>query len=171
VSTFGEKIKENLTILGLDNENEIDENKLKRAYLKQSKKYHPDVCEEKYKDGLMFKKINEANSFIKDNLSTVNDYLLNPSKYSYEEMKQSNNQYYYNTNMDDLFSQIFRAFQQSSQKVYSEEEINRIKKERRKQTIKRRIFAAFGLAFAVFIAFFMPNLGLAFSLIALLLLL
>ena len=119
----------------------------------------------------MFKKINEANSFIKDNLSTVNDYLLNPSKYSYEEMKQSNNQYYYNTNMDDLFSQIFRAFQQSSQKVYSEEEINRIKKERRKQIIKRRIFAAFGLAFAVFIAFFMPNLGLAFSLIALLLLL
>jgi hypothetical protein len=71
--------------------------------------------------------------------------------------------------MDDLFSQIFRVFQQSSQKVYSEEEINRIKKERRKQTIKRRIFAAFGLAFAIAIAIFMPNLGLTFSLIALLL--
>lgn len=171
--TFGNQIKDNLNILGLENATSIDENTLKRAYLKASKKYHPDVCEEQYKDGIMFKKVNEANTFIKDNMSTVNDYLSNPSKYQYQQAYSSNTtsnaQYQYQGNFQDFFSNFFRAYQQAGQRQYTEEEIKEIKKAQKRRVWKRRIFAACGLALSIALVIFAPGLAITIAFFALLL--
>ena len=152
------QIKSYLEILDLSSESQIDEAKLKKAYLKKSKIYHPDVCEDKYKDGVMFKKINEANNYIKENLSLVNDYLTNPNKYNYTNTSTNyTNQEYTYTNMDDLFSYIFRSY--NTNKKYSEEEIKKIKKEQRKAKFKRRIYSFFGVIIGASMCFVTPFLG------------
>lgn len=138
-------VKEYLTILELDKETEIDEAKLKKAYIKASKKYHPDVCEEKYKDGLMFKKVNLANTYIKDNMSEINDYLKNPNKYNYSyntnyQYAQSNGQTYYYSNVDDLFRQFYNR---SYRHEYTREEMEQIKKERKLRRRKIKVCSSF----------------------------
>ncbi len=162
----GLKIKEYLDVLELSSIETLDENTLKRAYLKMSKKYHPDVCDEAYKDGVMFKKVNEANDYLKNNLETVNNYLKNPNAYNYEENVNVNNTYTYN--QSDIFSEFFKAYQsafQNQYKTYSEEEIKKIKKERKRAILKRKICSLFGVisgslmciispAFGIFIIFF-----------------
>ena len=97
--------------------------------------YHPDVCDEKYKDGLMFKKVNLANTYIKENMAEINDYLKNPSKYQYSyntNYQYANNNYnqtYYYSNVDDLFRKFFNR---SYTHEYTKEEMEQIKKERKR---------------------------------------
>jgi DnaJ-class molecular chaperone len=171
--TYSEEIKQHLNVLGLDSETNIDEAKLKKAYLKASKKYHPDVCEAQYKDGVMFKKVNEANTFIKDNMEVVNDYLSNPSKYEYQRTNnyssnQANQQYTYTyMNADDLFRQFFRSYNNTYQKEYTEEELKEMKKERTRRVLKRKIASACSLAFGILISFVSPFIGLIFIVLSL----
>ena len=170
--TFLVKVKECMNVLDLSNYNELDESIIRKAYLKKSKIFHPDVCEEKYKDGLMFKKINEANSFLKDNLASVNDALKNPSKYNFEQGQTINNSYtYQNVNVDDLFQQLFRVFVRQNTKTYTQEEIDKINKERRKRLFRRRLFAVFSLAFGLALMLVLPGLGVPISIFSLMLLL
>lgn len=156
-------LKEYLSVLGLDKEEIIDEAKLKKAYIKASKMYHPDVCDEKYKDGLMFKKVNLANTYIKENMAEINDYLKNPSKYSYSyntNYQYANNNYnqtYYYSNVDDLFRQFFNR---SYTHEYTKEEMEQIKKERKRKRIKTKIYSSIFLAFGILVSFVSPFLSL-----------
>ena len=103
---FIEKIKNSLELLELEKEEHLDFNILKKAYLKTSKKYHPDICEDEYKDGVMFKKVNEAYLFLKDNISLANDFLINPDKYK----KSYTTSYEYSNINDDFFSRVFNEY-------------------------------------------------------------
>lgn len=155
-------VKEYLIILEIDKETEIDESKLKKAYIKASKKYHPDVCEEKYKDGLMFKKVNLANTYIKDNINEINDYLKNPNKYNYSyntnyQYAQNNGQTYYYGNVDDLFRQFFNR---NYRHEYTREEMEQIKKERKLRRRRIKICSSLFLAFGIAISFVSPFMGL-----------
>ncbi len=155
-----DEFKEYLSILELDKETEIDEAKLKKAYIKASKKYHPDVCEDKYKDGVMFKKVNLANTFIKDNLSMVNDYLKNPNKYSnmYQNRYNTNQEYRYNNTYHYFYGQphyFYRGFN----RTFTKEEMEEIRKERRARRKRIKIYSACALAFGVLISFVSPLLG------------
>jgi DnaJ-class molecular chaperone len=168
--TFLDKVKESMSVLDLSNYNELDESIIRKAYLKKSKIYHPDVCAPEFRDGVMFKKINEANSFLKDNLNDVNSALKNPEKYNFEPNQSVNNNYnyqYQNVNVDDLFKQIFNEFVRQNSKTYSKEEINKINKQRRRMLFKRRLFASLGLAFGLCLMLILPELGVPLSIISL----
>ena len=172
--TFLDKVKESMNVLDLSNYNELDESIIRKAYLKKSKIYHPDVCAPEFRDGVMFKKINEANSFLKDNLNDVNSALKNPEKYNFEKNQSVNNNYnyqYQNVNVDDLFQQIFRVFVRQNTKTYTKEEIDKINKERRKRLFRRRLFAVFSLAFGLALMLVLPGLGVPISIFSLMLLL
>lgn len=104
------KVKESMHLLGLDGEKYLNEQVVKSKYRKLASKYHPDVCEEIYKDGEMFKKINEASSYLIDNLDEVNKYLADPIKYN-EENVNYNYGYegYQNTNQGFYRSYNFKT--------------------------------------------------------------
>jgi len=174
MNTFKDQVIESLNVLELNNEKIIDDAILKKAYLKMSKKYHPDVCLEQYKDGVMFKKVNEAHSFIKDNMQVVNDYLANPSKFEYQNTYQNNpysNQTYQNTNQ--FYENLFRQFFQNAnfRTTYTKEEMAQIQKERKRRIFKRRLFASLGVVFAVLLTILSPALGMTTLLFSLFMLL
>ncbi len=158
--TVSEEIKTYLDLLNLGEEKEINESIIKKAYLKKSKIYHPDVCEEQYKDGVMFKKINDANTYLKNNIDTVNDYLKNPSKYNYSQTNNYTNTNTYAYNMNDMFSEIFKAYQKSYQQTYTEEDIKKIKKEQRKARFRRKLGSLFSFCFGGLMTFVSPALGI-----------
>ena len=114
----------------------------------------------------------KINSFLKDNLASVNDALKNPSKYNFEQGQTINNSYtYQNVNVDDLFQQLFRVFVRQNTKTYTQEEIDKINKERRKRLFRRRLFAVFSLAFGLALMLVLPGLGVPISIFSLMLLL
>lgn len=170
---YKNNIKEYLDVLELSNIDRLDETTLKKAYLKMSKKYHPDVCDEKYKDGIMFKKVNEANDYLKNNIDTVNEYLKNPSAYQNNNNFNTNGSYNYAYSENDIFSSIFRAYQEQykrQEKKYTKEEIENIQKERKRQIFKRKLRSMFGLLSGALMCLLSPTLGIFmifFSLISL----
>lgn len=165
-------IKEYLDVLELSNIERLDESTLKKAYLKMSKKYHPDVCDEKYKDGIMFKKVNEANDYLKNNIDIVNEYLKNPSAYQNNNFNR-NNSYTYTYSENDIFSSIFRAYQEQykrQEKKYTKEEMENIQKEHKRQIFKRKLRSMFGILSGALMCLLSPTLGIFmifFSLISL----
>lgn len=156
---FIEKIKNSLELLELEKEERLDFNILKKAYLKTSKKYHPDICEDEYKDGVMFKKVNEAYLFLKDNISLANDFLINPDKYK----KSYTTSYEYSNINDDFFSRVFNEYM--NRKEYDEKNIKRYK---RRMWIKR--FASFSMALIIlFLIYVSPNLATFITLLSIIL--
>lgn len=170
---YKNNIKEYLDVLELSNIDRLDETTLKKAYLKMSKKYHPDVCEEKYKDGIMFKKVNEANDYLKNNIDTVNEYLKNPCAYQNNTNFNRNNSYTYTYNENDIFSSIFKAYQeqyQRQEKKFTKEEVENMQKERKRHMFKRKLRSMFGLLTGSLMCLLSPTLGIfmiLFSLISL----
>lgn len=73
-------IPEALSILGLEGEN-ISGEDIRHTFIKLSKKYHPDATG--IKDDTMFKKINEAYSFLREHANYKNDFYFS----SKEELK------------------------------------------------------------------------------------
>lgn len=151
------KLKEYLNLLELSDIASIDESILKKNYIRLSKKYHPDVCDEEYKDGVMFKKVNEAYNYIKDNLSLINDYLKEPSKYEQREY-QYNNQYnagYTYIRPEDLFRAFF-----NQNTYYTEEDLKNIRKEKKKARLRRKLYSSCFLVLGILLSFVSPFLGL-----------
>ncbi len=160
---YNNNIKEYLDVLELSNIDRLDETTLKKAYLKMSKKYHPDVCEEKYKDGIMFKKVNEANDYLKNNIDSVNEYLKNPSAYQNNNNYNRDNLYTYAYSESDIFSSIFRAYQEQykrQEKMYTKEEVENMQKERKRRIFKRKLSSMFGLLTGSLMCFLSPTLGI-----------
>ncbi len=175
MQTFAQEVKDSLNILELNGVSNLTDEELKKSYRKLSKKYHPDVCEAQYKDGVMFKKVNSSYEFLKSNLSDVNSYLVNPSKYEYQQAYNSstaNNNYQYQSQSggyyDDLFRNIFRAQQraQQQQRTYTQEELNERRKMLRKRSIIRSIVSLVILAFSIYLMYKIPSLGWILILLA-----
>lgn len=159
---YSNNIKEYLDVLDLSKIDTLDEQTLKKAYLKMSKKYHPDVCETKYKDGIMFKKVNEANDYLKNNIETVNAYLKNPIAFV-NSQNESQTGYTYAYTNNDIFSSIFRSYAEAYQRKansYTEEEIKTIKKERKRQILKRKLRSLFGVLTGALICILSPTIGI-----------
>jgi len=64
-----------LTLLGLSINKPYSKEMVSNNFRKLSKKYHPDVAEEKYKDGEKFKEILNAKDFLISNIDEVNDMI------------------------------------------------------------------------------------------------
>lgn len=114
---YSEKeVLESLNILNIKPDHNLEENEIKKAYLKLAKIYHPDTCIcEEYKDGVMFSKLNSSYDYLKNNLDYANEVIynrLNPSNkkhnyynddnayYNYNEYNNFNNYKYYYSNND-----------------------------------------------------------------------
>ena len=65
------KIDECLKILNIDKSKEITLDIIKSQFRKLSKVYHPDLCEEKYKDGKKFMELNDAYNYLNENINNI----------------------------------------------------------------------------------------------------
>lgn len=50
----------------------LEKEKLRKQYYKVSRKYHPDLCIEEYKDGNMFAKMKASYDFLRNNMDLIN---------------------------------------------------------------------------------------------------
>jgi uncharacterized metal-binding protein YceD (DUF177 family)/uncharacterized protein YktA (UPF0223 family) len=66
------KVISYLTLLELSTDLKINEEQVKTAYRQLSKIYHPDLSNEKYKDGKKFIQLQEAKDYLINNLAYVN---------------------------------------------------------------------------------------------------
>ena len=91
------KIITYLTLLELDIENLISKEMVIDAYKKLSKVYHPDVANNRYKDGKKFIELQQAKNYLIENISYVNSLIMAGfssfssnvnNDYAYEKWKQ-----------------------------------------------------------------------------------
>ena len=84
------KIMKYLTLLELDNENKVDEQLIQKKFRELSFTYHPDLADEKYKDGKRFVELQEAREYLISNITYVNKILFNKTsnRSYYEEQKR-----------------------------------------------------------------------------------
>lgn len=91
------KIMKYLILLELENKNKIDEQMIQKSFRELSFIYHPDMAEERYKDGKRFVELQQAREYLISNISYVNNILSGGttntpyssySSYSYSEERR-----------------------------------------------------------------------------------
>lgn len=87
------KITVSLTLLELPVE-PVEEEKIKQQYRAISKIYHPDVANERYKDGKRFTELKEARDFLLENINYVNEAIVNFDKEENERILREKRKYY-----------------------------------------------------------------------------
>lgn len=111
------KIEKALKILELSNKEELSKDIIKKNYYRMSKRYHPDLTEEKYKDGKMFIRVKVANEFLNKNLKLVNQYIieiknLNSQEIDSELLKRAKVENEYKIKRDNERKEMIRKAQE-----------------------------------------------------------
>lgn len=68
-----------INLYDLQSNKDYDDDYIKSRYYMLSKVYHPDVCDEKYRDGKMFQLCSSGKDFLIDNKDVVKSYLNIPN--------------------------------------------------------------------------------------------
>lgn len=84
-----------VTLLELDIKNEITVKEINDQYRRLAKIYHPDVANSRYNDGKKFKELNNAKTYLIENIEIVNMYIsrgfnVNKSYDYYHKAEQKN---------------------------------------------------------------------------------
>lgn len=122
------KIMKYLILLELENENKIDEQMIQKSFRELSFIYHPDMAEERYKDGKRFVELQQAREYLISNISYVNNILSGGasntpySSYSYSEERRRKEE---------------EARKKAEERRYKEEETRKKTEERRRRSASK----------------------------------
>lgn len=129
------KVISYLTLLELSIDSKITEEQVKTAYRRLSKIYHPDLSNERYKDGKKFIQLQEAKDYLINNLSYVNRLIA--SNFSTGSSHTSSN-YDYEAKQREEAARRAREEAARRQREAEERERKRREEERRRQEETKR---------------------------------
>ena len=129
------KVISYLTLLELSTDSKITEEQVKTAYRRLSKIYHPDLSNERYKDGKKFIQLQEVKDYLINNLSYVNRLIA--SNFSTGFSHTSNN-YDYEAKQREEAARRAREEAARRQREAEERERKRREEERQREEERRR---------------------------------
>ena len=134
------QIKKYILLLELPLDKAISLDDIKRAYIRLSKKYHPDTASVEYKDGKKFTELTRSKDYLIDNLDYVNRIIANGQiNSSYSSSYSPFNIF---DDSDDEFEDFdfswFGTFYREQQRREAEERIKKEAEQRRREEAQRR---------------------------------
>lgn len=126
-----------LNLLELPTNKPITEEDVQSSYRKLSKIYHPDVANDRYKDGKKFIQLQEAREYLISNISEVNSLIRNGFSSSSSTSYSTSNEAYERWKQEQEFQRRQKAEEEARRKA-EEAERKRKEEEKRKQEELRR---------------------------------
>lgn len=108
----------------------LEKEKLRKQYYKVSRKYHPDLCVEEFKDGNMFAKMKASYDFLKNNLDLINENIeaLKDFRDNAQRKKEEDEE------IADILREDRKAAQREEARLNREEKIYKCQEIIQKQT-------------------------------------